>query len=209
MAKMSDIFERFCGFAPVSVEEDAVEAVIEDKQRFAREPSLEITLYQGVPKGDRMEQVVQKCTELGVVQIVPVFMMRSVVADNGKYGKKIIRYNTIAREAAKQCRRGIVPVVTEPIYPDDFSTLADTYDLILFPYENEEKRTIKQCLRGLKEKPKRIAIIVGPEGGFSDEEAGHILFSGGISVSLGKTILRTETAGPVAAAMCMYELEMQ
>ncbi|MDD5987670.1 MAG: RsmE family RNA methyltransferase [Eubacteriales bacterium] len=193
----------------VSVEEDAVEAVIEDKQRFAREPSLEITLYQGVPKGDRMEQVVQKCTELGVVQIVPVFMMRSVVADNGKYGKKIIRYNTIAREAAKQCRRGIVPVVTEPIYPDDFSTLADTYDLILFPYENEEKRTIKQCLRGLKEKPKRIAIIVGPEGGFSDEEAGHILFSGGISVSLGKTILRTETAGPVAAAMCMYELEMQ
>lgn len=191
------------------VDEDAVEAVILDKQRFAREPELDITLYQGVPKGDRMDQIVQKCTELGVRTIVPVFMLRSVVKESGKYTKKIIRYNAIAREAAKQCRRGVIPEVSEAIHSDDFPALADNYDLILFPYENEEEMTIKKCLRRLEKKPKKIAVIVGPEGGFSDEEASHIIFSGGISVSLGKTILRTETAGPVAAAMCMYELEME
>lgn len=193
----------------LSMDEHLVEATIIDKQRFAREPQLEITLYQGVAKGDRMDQVIQKCTELGVHRIVPVFMMRSVVVDNGKYNRKIIRYNAIAREAAKQCRRGVIPEVTEAIHSDDIPALAGEFDLMLFPYENEEEVTIKQCLQNLPEKPKKIAIAIGPEGGFSKEEASHIVFAGGVSVSLGKTILRTETAGPTAAAMCMYQLEME
>lgn len=192
----------------VSMSSSMIGAKIIDKQRFAREPEIKVTLFQGVPKGSKMEQVVQKCTELGVNEIVPVFMTRSVVTDNGKYGRKIIRYNSIAMEAAKQCRRGIVPLVQEAIYSEDVPPLLDDYDLVLFPYENENELTIKGALHDLKEKPKSIAVIIGPEGGFSEEEAGRFTFSGAVSVSLGKTILRTETAGPAAVAMCMYELEL-
>lgn len=192
----------------VSMSDEIVGARIIDKQSFTREPGIKVTLFQGVPKGTKMEQIVQKCTELGVSEIVPVFMIRSVVTDNGKYGKKIIRFNTIAAQAAKQCRRGTVPEVQEAVHSDDVPLMLDDFDLVLFPYENEREVTIKDVLQGLDEKPKSIAVIIGPEGGFSEEEAAQFTFSGAVSVSLGKTILRTETAGPAAVAMCMYELEL-
>lgn len=190
---------------------------IQDKQKFAKEPALQISLFQGIPKAGKMELIVQKSVELGAVSIVPVFMERTVVADKGNFGKKIDRWQKVANEAAKQCKRGIIPEVTESI---DFKGMIDKlpgFDLVLFPYENEEDRSIKDCLRRITDNersggknglPQTVAVIIGPEGGFSDKEAGLLKDAGAECVTLGKTILRTETAGLAAIAMTMYELEL-
>lgn len=191
-----------------SLGRDEAELAILDKQAFASEPEVEVTLFQGIPKQGKMETIVQKCVELGVRRIVPVFMDRTVVVDRGNFGKKIDRWNKVSAEAVKQCRRGIVPEVTAAARLSEIiDGLKDDFDLLLFPYENEKGTTIKDVLRGAG--PVRsVGVIIGPEGGFSEEEALAIVAEGGVSVSLGRTILRTETAGMAALAMIMYELEM-
>ena len=191
-----------------------------DKQKFAKEPELQITLFQGIPKAGKMELIVQKSVELGAYSVVPVFMERTVVTDKGNFSKKIERWQKVAGEAAKQCKRGIVPEVGSAV---DFKKMCERlsgFDLVLFPYENEENRTIKDCLRKITAAagdsnggeaapfPRTVAIIIGPEGGFSDKEADLLKEMGVNCVSLGKTILRTETAGLAAIAMTMYELEL-
>ena len=192
----------------ISIENDYIEAKILDKQKFSREPKIKITLFQGLPKQGKMELIIQKAVELGAFQVVPVFTDRSIVTDNGKMGKKIERWQKISDEAVKQCRRGIIPKVLEERGFKDMLVNLESFDLVLFPYENEEKRSIKDVLQMLKEKPEKIAIIIGPEGGFSDQEAKSLKALGIDGVTLGKTILRTETAGIVAIAMTMYELEL-
>lgn len=190
-------------------EKEAILRIL-DKQKFAREPQLQVTLYQGIPKASKMEGIIQKSVELGVYQIAPVFMARTVVVDKGNFGKKIQRWQKISDEAAKQCRRGLIPEVSGALKFDQMVKELCRYDLILFPYENEEQRTMKDCLRSVAEdrKLKSIAIIIGPEGGFSEKEASLLDQAKAERVSLGKTILRTETAGPAALAMVMYELEL-
>lgn len=194
------------------LQSDMCEAKILDKQKFAREPFTKVTLFQGVPKQGKMELIIQKNVELGVYRIVPVFMERSVVKDNGKFGKKLDRWQKISDEAVKQCKRGIIPEVSEAINMKEMIKDFSDYDLVLFPYENEDGTTIKDVLRGIKEAggdaPEHIAVVIGPEGGFADKEADAIVEAGGKSVSLGKTILRTETAGMAALSMVMYEMEM-
>ncbi len=182
--------------------------VILDKQKFAREPELCITLYQGIPKAGKMEGIIQKSVELGVHNIVPVFMERTVVVDKGNFEKKLRRWQKVSDEAVKQCRRGIIPSVDEALKFSQMVQELSDYDLVIFPYENENNVTIKESLRGLDRKPKTVAVIIGPEGGFSDNEAKLLTDAGTERVSLGKTILRTETAGPAAIAMIMYELEL-
>jgi len=199
------------------IEKDVIEAVILDKQAFAREPETEVTLFQGVPKSTKMEGIIQKCVELGVYEIVPVFTERTVVTDNkGNFGKKRDRWQKIADEAVKQCKRGKIPQIEKEVQFREMLEDLKSYDVIVFPYENEENYTIKQCLRKLAEenaeasgkKYGSIALIIGPEGGFADSEAKALVEAGAHCVTLGKTILRTETAGPAALAMIMYELEM-
>ena len=188
--------------------EDEVEAEILDKQKFAREPELQVTLFQGIPKQSKMEMIIQKCVELGVYEVVPVFMERTVVVDKGKFYKKRERWQKISAEAVKQCRRGIIPEIGEAQNFKKMIKDLEGFERVVFPYENETGRTIKDCLREFKTKPRRVALIIGPEGGFSDEEAECLKKMGADCVSLGKTILRTETAGPAALAMMMYELEL-
>lgn len=191
-----------------AMEADFVEARILDKQRFAREPELRVTLFQGIPKQSKMETIIQKSVELGAFSLVPVFMERTVVVDKGNFSKKQQRWQRIAAESVKQCRRGIIPEIKEAVkLPDMIKTLSE-FDLVLFPYENETGRTIKDSLRSQTRRPKDIALIIGPEGGFSDQEAETLARVGADRVTLGKTILRTETAGPAALAMVMYELEL-
>jgi len=192
----------------IAVEKEYIEARILDKQKFAREPELKITLFQGIPKQGKMETIIQKTVELGVYSIVPVFTDRTVVIDHGNFHKKIERWQKISDEAVKQCKRGIIPQIQREMTFQDMINDLVKYDLIIFPYENEENHTIKDCLRNLSGKPKKAALIIGPEGGFSDSEAKLLIKSGAHSVSLGKTILRTETAGMAALAMAMYELEL-
>lgn len=192
----------------IHLDETCIEAKILDKQTFAREPDVQVTLFQGIPKQSKMETIVQKCVELGVHAVVPVFMERTVVVDKGKFDNKIQRWQRIAAEAVKQCRRGMIPEVSREMKFAEMLEKLKHFDLILFPYENEMSRTIKSCLRNLEKRPKSIALIIGPEGGFSDREADCLKDSSADCVTLGKTILRTETAGPAALAMVMYELEL-
>lgn len=191
-----------------AMEPEFVEARILDKQKFAREPELQVTLFQGIPKQSKMETIIQKCVELGVFSIVPVFMERTVVVDKGNFSKKQQRWQRIAAESVKQCRRGIIPEIKEAVrLPEAINALAG-FDLILFPYENETGRTIKDSLKSQERRPEKVALIIGPEGGFSQKEADMLAKAGADRVSLGKTILRTETAGPATLAMTMYELEL-
>ena len=198
-----------------SLSREEVQLQILDKQAFAAEPAVKVTLFQGIPKQGKMETIIQKCVELGVHRIVPVFMDRTVVVDRGNFSKKVNRWNKVSAEAVKQCRRGIIPEVALPVKTEDVLRDRDNsgtpdmlgeFDLVLFPYENEKGATIKDALQ--KTNAANVAVIIGPEGGFSDEEALAIIGAGGVSVSLGKTILRTETAGMAAIAMIMYELEL-
>ena len=219
--------------------EDCATLKIIDKQKFATEPVTRVTLYQGIPKAAKMETVIQKTVEMGVDTIVPVFMERTVVVEKGNFGKKLDRWQKISAEAVKQCKRGIIPRVTESYDFDRMlAELADC-DMVICPYENEEGLTIKDYLRGVPAAGKsgrdvppdgpaagqegeksaqasscpapqarRIGLIIGPEGGFSDGEVARLKAAGAATVTLGKTILRTETAGLAALAMIMYELEL-
>ncbi|MBN7772709.1 RsmE family RNA methyltransferase [Clostridium aminobutyricum] len=190
------------------IDKDYVEAVIIDKQKFANEPKTKVTLFQGVPKQGKMELIIQKNVELGVYEIVPVFTDRTVVTDNGKFSKKIERWQKVSDEAVKQCKRGIIPMVSGDISFKEMLERLGGFELVLFPYENEEDRTIKDALRNLEKIPETVAIIIGPEGGFSEQEAQRLRACNAECVTLGKTTLRTETAGIAALAMTMYELEL-
>ena len=192
---------------------EGLKVEILSKQPFAREPKVQITLFQGIPKQGKMDFIIQKAVELGVFQVFPVFMARSIALDKGNFGKKLVRYEMISEEAAAQCGRGIVSFISQAIsfaklFEERITEIKDSETLVLFLYENEKNTTIKEVLRSLPEKPKRIKLIVGPEGGFSLEEAEQLKKRGIPCVTLGKTILRTETAGLAAIAMCMYELEL-
>lgn len=218
------LWEYRCEIA--EIERDRILLRICDKQKDGTEPALRITLYQGIPKQGKMEEIIQKSVELGVSSIVPVFTARTVVADKGKTDQKRERWQKIAREAGKQCRRGIVPEVTAALtFGEALSRLKsceERGEAVLMPYENEEGRTLKSALKELRERARSgevsetaraltgLSLIIGPEGGFSDREAELLQEeAGAVSVTLGRTILRTETAGPAAAAMILYELEMK
>ena len=192
-------------------EDEAVLKIV-DKQKFATEPKTRVTLYQGVPKGQKMELIIQKTVELGIDTITPVFMKRTVVEDHGKFDKKIERWQKISDEAVKQCKRGMIPEITGKLTYKEMLGELDGFDLVLIPYEDEEGTTIKDVLREYSEDRKsedtKIAVIIGPEGGFTEKEVKDAIESGAKSVTLGKTTLRTETAGIAALAMIMYELEL-
>ncbi|MCL1895550.1 MAG: 16S rRNA (uracil(1498)-N(3))-methyltransferase [Clostridiales bacterium] len=177
-----------------------------------------ITLYQGLPKGAKMDEIVRKSTELGVCRIAPVVTARSVPGADGVSAAKAGRWRRIAEEAARQSRRIEIPEVLDPM---GFEAAAaglkgEGYDLVLVLFELEEGRTLKQALReghgGVAERAgewaPKVAVFVGPEGGFENEEVERIIQEGAISVTVGETILRTETAGPAAIAMVLYEYEL-
>lgn len=197
------------------IEDMCVTLKIIDKQKPAREPNTRVTLYQGIPKASKMETIIQKTVELGVDSIVPVFMERTVVTDKGQFDKKLQRWQKISDEAVKQCKRSRIPEVRKQIsFAEAVKEITGEaeYDLVICPYENEDNRTMKDCLRETAaHKPSKIAVIIGPEGGFSDKEIQLLKEATADKaqlVTLGKTILRTETAGLAALAMIMYELEL-
>ncbi|MDR2355504.1 MAG: 16S rRNA (uracil(1498)-N(3))-methyltransferase [Clostridiales Family XIII bacterium] len=180
---------------------------IVDRQRFTREPGIRIALFQGLPKAAKMDAIVQKAVELGVAEIYPVACARSVAAGEAVSEHRLARWRKISAEAAKQCRRGLTPQLHPVLAFDAALAKMCGFALPLFPYECETERSLKSCLRGLSAKPADIALIIGPEGGFSGEEADALVAAGAVSVSLGAAILRTETAGPAAVAMILYEFE--
>lgn len=171
------------------------------------EPPIEVTLFQGIPKADKMDYIIQKCVELGVKRIIPVTTARTVVrfANKKDSDSKAARWRRIAQEAAKQCDRGIIPEVGDPVSFNEAVGQASGFDLKLIPYEEESRGSLRRLLKEFSNAG-TIAVFIGPEGGFTADEAEKAVKGGFASVTLGPRILRTETAGLASAAIIMYEL---
>jgi 16S rRNA (uracil1498-N3)-methyltransferase len=175
------------------------------EERESTEPKVEVTLFQGIPKSDKMELIIQKTVEVGINKIYPVEMKFCIgkIKDN----KKITRWQTISEAAAKQSKRNIIPTIENPISFKEMAEVLKEYDLALVAYENEEKTNIKEVLQQNPD-AKKIAIIIGPEGGISKEEVESLVSNGTKEVSLGKRILRTETASISMLSMIMYQYDL-
>ena len=190
----------------LEISERGVRCLILKKNMSEAEPQVKVSLYQGIPKSDKMEQIIQKCTELGIFEIIPVKMDRCV-AKLEKGSDKIKRFNKISREASKQSGRGIVPLTKEPVSFKEAMNELSNKDLAIMPYEilgHEGKKGLREILAENKS-AKEIGIIIGPEGGFSDAEANFAMQKDVKLVGLGKRILRTETAGSTLLSIIMYE----
>lgn len=174
------------------------------------EGNVELHIFQGLPKADKMELIIQKGTELGVSEFIPVSFKRSIVKFSEKdETKKIERWQKIAEVAAKQSGRDFIPKVKNVISIKDICNEVKNYDLVLLAYELEEKNYIKQELLKIKNENKnyKIAVIIGPEGGIEETEAQILKTAGAHIISLGKRILRTETVALQVSSIIMYELE--
>ena len=234
---------------------ECVECKIQQEAIETVECPIDIDLFQGLPKSDKMEYIIQKTTELGVKNIFPVEMERCVVKlDHKSMAKKIERWSKIAEAAAKQSKRDVIPEIKNVINLENICKNTEKYDIILLAYENEEKNTLKNELQKLKNKniqdkgnitktakdtendnirknenieqakttqekikqnkeslnsnKLRIGVVVGPEGGLSTKEVDKLISSGAKCITLGKRILRTETAPIVIISNIIYEFEM-
>lgn len=199
-----DFFTEIAGAGP-----ERVRVKVNEIRVNTTEPRVYVTLIQGVPKGDKMELIIQKNTELGISRIVPVLTEFTVVRLDGKdREKKQLRWQKIAQEAAKQCGRGAVPEVLTPVSLEAALKAVPEDTLKWFAYENEQDTALKQLLESAgADFSGRIAVLIGAEGGFSAAEAAMAEQYGFTPFSLGRRILRTETAGiaVLAAMRCFFE----
>lgn len=193
-----------------SVSKQEVLIEILEKLELNNESDVKIYLFQGLPKSQKMDLIVQKGTELGITEFIPTITHRVDVKLKGEF-KKLDRLNRIALEAAKQSKRSIIPKVSEPIEFDEVLEKINSLDLLIVPYENANNFGIKTLINELRKENnianiKNIGIFVGPEGGIEEDEIERLKDKGAYIVTLGKRILRTETAGFVATSLIQYEL---
>ena len=189
-------------------EESAIVSIVEENYNDTELP-VRIYLFQGLPKGDKLELIIQKAVELGVYEIIPVEMSRSVVKIEDKKRKsKQERWQAIAESAAKQSKRNIIPTVREATSYKQAMELVKTLDVFAVPYENKDgMKATAECLEKIKG-ARSVGILIGPEGGFDGREVDMAMESGGTVVSLGKRILRAETAAITAVSAVMLYIEM-
>lgn len=189
----------------VDAMDEVVSCTILEENFVERESHLKIDLFQGLAKGSKMETIVQKSVELGVHKIIPMMTKRAIVKLDAKSEKKKIeRWQKIADEAGKQSKRSLIPEVTALLHIKNFADIVSEYDLVLVAYELESDGSLKQVLKSSN--VERIAVLIGPEGGFEEDEISDLLTLGVKSISLGPRILRTETAGPMCLSILQYEL---
>lgn len=200
-------FDYNCKIA--GFEDGNIQASIDEKIVCEAEAKTKIVLYQGLPKADKMEIIIQKCTEIGVTRIVPVATRNAVAKLSGKEEKKIERWQKIAEAAAKQSGRGLIPLVGPEAL--SFAQAVDEGRMLsaaLIPYEKQGEKEksfgIKEFASGFS--GETLAVFIGPEGGFTTEEIELAVKNGLRPITLGKRILRTETAGLVASALLIHEL---
>lgn len=197
-----------CGITKLSNE--TIECDIFNKIDSETEANIHINIFQGIPKSDKMELIIQKSVELGANEITPVAMKRCVakIEDKAKI-KKIERWQKISEVAAKQCGRDRVPKINDVTNIKNICNLIKEYDIVLLAYENEKENTLKNELLKLKDKTNeklKIGIMIGPEGGIDKEEMKELKDNGAKVITLGKRILRTETVAFVLISIIMYEL---
>lgn len=188
--------------------ESVLAEIVEENYRNTELP-VQFFLFQGLPKADKLELIIQKTVELGVAGIIPVEMTRSIVKlDDKKKKQRKERWQSIAESAAKQSKRNVIPEVFDVISYKLAMQKAKEMDLFLVPYENERgmaetKEALARIRPGMK-----VGILIGPEGGFDDREIALAREAGAVVVSLGERILRAETAAITAVAMGMLYVEM-
>ena len=197
-----------------SIDKTRIDLSIVDEVDINRESRIRVSLYQGVPKSTKMDIILQKLTEAGVDEIVLVNTKRSVVNIKGdKADKKLDRWERIIYEAAKQCKRGLIPKLRGILSFEEALADMEQNDINICPYEDEKSLGIKEALQtdlvkdiiGKKDEV-RVGIFIGPEGGFDPEENIRVKAAGIASVTMGPRIFRTETASIVATAITLYEL---
>ena len=194
--------------------EEFTDSEVVCRLRFVKEADVELPvkvyIFQGLPKADKMELIIQKAVELGAAEIIPVQMRRCVVKlDGAKKGKKTQRWQAIAESAAKQSRRAVVPLVREPMTMEEAVRFAEqNTDVRLLPYELQEADgSTREVMDGIRE-GSAVSIFIGPEGGFDPAEVELARKAGVVPISLGKRILRTETAAMVALSFLIYHFEI-
>jgi 16S rRNA (uracil1498-N3)-methyltransferase len=181
---------------------------ITDKQPAQGEPRTQITVYQALLAREKFEWVVQKCTEVGVTRFVPVVTERSIVRrPQAITPARLARWRTIVTEAAEQSGRGRIPQLERPINFADALAGLGAFDRRLIASPQATGSSLRELLQAGRTEAVAIALLIGPEGGFSDEEVAAACEKGAVAMSLGKRILRTETAAVVASALILYELE--
>ena len=178
------------------------------REKCDTEPEIKITLYQGIPKASKMDYIIQKTTELGITRIVPVTLSRCVVKleNCNAVKKKVERWQKIAYEAAKQSGRGVIPDIAMPVTIDEAIEAMKKSDLAFAPYECEADTRLRDVIRN-KSDVDTVSFMIGPEGGFDITETQRLTEAGITTITLGKRILRTETAGEAVLAMLMYGFE--
>lgn len=192
----------------ISISKDEIELKILDEVKKRRELDCKITIYQGIPKGQKMELIVQKATELGVHRIVPCDFKRCVSSISEKEDKKISRWQKIAQEASKQSKRLRVPTIENVMDVSDIITDMSNNEINILFYEAETQNSLKHYIRSFGDrKIDSVGIIIGSEGGLEEDECEAFTSVGAKIVTLGDRILRTETAALYGAAIIAYEFE--
>ena len=198
----------------INIEENEIICKILKELETNVESNIEVSIFQGLPKADKMELIIQKSVELGVHDITPIEMKRCVVKLKEKdKTKKIERWQKISEVAAKQCGRNYIPKINNIENLKEISEKIKDYDAVLVAYEEEKENTLKNELKLLKKDNKennkkiKIAIVIGPEGGMDKEEINTLEKNGAKIITLGKRILRTETVALNILSIIMYELE--
>ena len=198
MISAGEDWEYLCEIRALSRE--AVELTVLEENADVRELPVEITLYQGLPKGDKLELIIQKAVELGVRRVVPVETRRCAEA-------RVRRWQAIAESAAKQSGRRVIPEVALPLSFSEALKEAEGSELCMIPYEKAEGMEATRALISSVEPGDRVAVMIGPEGGFEESEIQEAQERGFTALTLGKRILRTETAGLVVLSLLMAETE--
>ncbi len=193
------------------IEENCIKCRILEYKVSETEGKIQVTIFQGLPKSDKMELVIQKSVELGVYEIYPTEMKRCIVKlKEQEANKKIARWQKISEVAAKQSGRNIIPQIKEKVNIKQVCNMVENYDKLIVAYEEEKENSLKSELKSIKSKDKeniKIAILVGPEGGIDLAEIEELRKAGAVIVTLGKRILRTETVALNVLSNIMYELE--
>lgn len=193
------------------IEENCIKCRILEYKGSETEGKIQVTIFQGLPKSDKMELVIQKSVELGVYEIYPTEMKRCIVKlKEQEANKKIARWQKISEVAAKQSGRNIIPQIKEKVNIKQVCNMVENYDKLIVAYEEEKENSLKSELKSIKSKDKeniKIAILVGPEGGIDLAEIEELRKAGAVIVTLGKRILRTETVALNVLSNIMYELE--
>ncbi|MBE5737006.1 MAG: 16S rRNA (uracil(1498)-N(3))-methyltransferase [Clostridiales bacterium] len=203
-------FDQSCHLCQIKeIFQTSLTAQITQRDYLDSNLSIDLYLFQGLPKSDKLELIIQKAVELGVKEIIPVQMERSIAKiEQNKVKQKTQRFNAIAQSAAEQSKRTIIPQVLEPLSFTLALEKAKELDLLLVPYENQKGILSTKEALSLIKKGDKVGVIIGPEGGFSPNEIALAEKDGGKLISLGKRILRTETAAITALSMLMLHAEM-